>query len=147
MIAPKHISQHIIVTHSSAVPNIDNSIDLTPSMRDSVPKHLLKHRFLPLGASQTRDGIRPPADPMDVDEPNAKQGEANNRVEKSSISVEQERTKKPKHKQTPQTAGKKRKSATSGETESPTRKPKKLKTWFYVHVTEYMTIVFAGHNL
>jgi hypothetical protein len=126
--APKQISQHIIVTHSPAVPNIDNSANPTPSTRDSVPKHLLKHLFLPFGASATTDASQPSAGPMDVDIPNevAEPGEADNGV-KLPLPVEQVRTKKSKHVKSPQTTGRKRKNAISGESETPTRKPKKLK--------------------
>ena len=66
---------------------------------------------------------------MDVDmgnEPIEQEG-AVHKVENEPLSIEQERSKKAKDGQSPKTVGKKRKGAAGGESETPTRKSKKLK--------------------
>ena len=127
MIAPKHISQHIIVTHSPAISNVDNGAAPTSSTRFSVPKHLLKHQFVPFGASLSADNIRYPTDTMDIDVPAkyAGQKEANDEG-KSSRTIVEQRTPKKKHSQSTGTGDRKRKNV-EGESETPKHKAKKLK--------------------
>ncbi|KAF8589693.1 hypothetical protein K439DRAFT_1612496 [Ramaria rubella] len=125
-IAPKDISQHIIITHAPAVVNTDDATAPTPSTRDSVPKHLLKHRFVPYGAASL-DVVSRAAEVMDVDAPKdeARNGNADGEIENTPAPAEQATTPK-KHSQSPEKGGKKRKNA-AGESETPNRKLKKLK--------------------
>lgn len=127
-IAPKPISQHIIVTYSPAIPNVDNGATPTPSARYSVPKNLLRHRFLPFGASST-DGIRHTTNAMDVDAPNQPggRGEADVETEGPPRIVVQERTPTKKHNQSGETPGGRKRKNAEGRNETPKHKAKKAK--------------------
>lgn len=127
-IAPKPISQHIIVTYSPAIPNVDNGATPTPSARYSVPKNLLRHRFLPFGASST-DGIRHTTNAMDVDAPNQPggRGEADVETEGPPRTVVQERTPTKKHNQSGETPGGRKRKNAEGRNETPKHKAKKVK--------------------
>ncbi|KAF8528172.1 hypothetical protein BU17DRAFT_38365 [Hysterangium stoloniferum] len=117
-IASMPISQHMIITHAPATPHVDDEATPAPSVRHSVPTRLLKHRFLPYGAST--DGAAKTADSMDVDLPVT----SPKKSEKLAASVTGTSKKSP----SPDKAGKKRKSATGeNETLVSAQKIKKVK--------------------
>lgn len=61
--APRPILQHIVIAQAAATPNIHDAITTPLPTRESVPKELLKHRFLPCGALSAETN----ADSVDMD--------------------------------------------------------------------------------
>lgn len=131
--APKPISQHIIITHAPATPQVDVEAAPTPLTRHSVPKHLLKHRFLPYGAASSDTSIQRAAHALDVDVEDdlGNNEEFGGKKAASTVSVEKTRTPKKTSPRSLQKlaekSGKKRKQEVT-ETDTPGQKSKKLKT-------------------
>ncbi|KAF8507995.1 hypothetical protein JB92DRAFT_3121325 [Gautieria morchelliformis] len=126
-LAPKQIAQHVVITHSPALPNVDNLAVPTPSTRYSVPKHLLKHHFKPFGALSTTKSIEHPATAMDVDALNVTGGRGEGGHEEAIVPrpIDQARTPSKNYGRQQEIIGTKRKNI--GDSETPKHKSKKLK--------------------
>jgi len=98
MTAPKPISQHIVITHAPAMPVVDVEATPAPSTRHTVPKHLLKHHFLPLGAASSDVNIQRPAHAMEVDVDDGLGTQADAGGKKAELMLPLEETQTPKNK-------------------------------------------------
>lgn len=134
--APKPISQHVIISHAPATPQIDSESAPVPSMRHRVPKHLLRHRFLPYGAATSDENVVRASDTMELDMETGAEGkdvingkELKDGGQGPSMSLPQEpKTPKPKKPlSTPQTSPNKTKKRKNVAGEESPKRSKKLK--------------------